>query len=156
MLDIGAVHLEHAALIERQLDLATPHCSAIQGPRAQSIVAVERVCYVLDAGVAQRKHSVTSRACCLGGSRFSSVGSALVDPCGEAAAGQCPGAPAIPTAGGARARRVGCMSGPDIGARRATAPEASCMSMCATMLLSDFSADCCPQGFAWCGRRERR
>ena len=41
--------------------------------------------------------------------------------CGVAAVGQCPGAPTMQTTGGARARRVGGMSGPDIGARRATA-----------------------------------
>ena len=60
--------------------------------------------------------------------------------CGVAAAGQCPGAPTIPTTGGARARRVGCMSGPDNGARRATAREASCMHLCVAWQLSDFSA----------------
>ena len=66
--------------------------------------------------------------------------------CGEAAAGQCPGAPTIPTTDGASARRAGGMSCPDIGARRATASEAACLSMCATMQMSDFSADCCDSG----------
>ena len=60
--------------------------------------------------------------------------------CGVAAAGQCPGAPTMQTTGDARARRVGSMSGPDIGARRATAREASCMHLCAAWQLSDFSA----------------
>ena len=76
--------------------------------------------------------------------------------CGVAAAGQCPGAPTIPTTGGARARRVGCMSGPDNGARRATAREASCMHLCVPGSSLTFLQVGGAQGAARYRRRWRR